>query len=155
MRQSSKKELLKRIVEEVGISERHARRFLEGYKTQKYTIAKKVAEVLGVPVETFLAPEQRREKLKVPRTLLNVFTKVVEKHTAKKVASWIFAKEGTIYQMKGGYRLDPLTQALLFLEGLKKEDAKLYTETLQKFIREVGEMDVLEALEKCKKEREV
>lgn len=155
MRQSSKKELLKRIVEEAGISERHARRFLEGYKTQKYTIAKKVAEVLGVPVETFLVQEQRREKLKVPKTLLNVFAKVVEKHTAKRVASWMFTKESVVRHMKGGYRLDPLTQALLFLSGIKREDIKLYMEVLQKLVREMGEMDVLEALEKCKKEKEV
>jgi len=47
-------EAIRYIRQKTGFSERHIRRFLKGYKTQKYTTALKLALATGLPVEEFL-----------------------------------------------------------------------------------------------------
>jgi len=50
----TQKEAITYIQKRTGFSERHIRRFLKGYKTQKFLTALKMSSATGLPIEEFL-----------------------------------------------------------------------------------------------------
>ena len=56
----SEKEAIKYLIKETGFSERHIRRLLQGWKTDKLSTAIKISKATGIPPENFLRPEAVR-----------------------------------------------------------------------------------------------
>ena len=50
----TQKEAIEYIQKRTGLSERHIRRFLKGYKTQKFPTALRLSKATGLPIEEFL-----------------------------------------------------------------------------------------------------
>ena len=67
----SEKEAIKYLMQETGFSERHIRRFIQGWKTDKLSTAIKISRATGIPPEHFLRPEavEALKELSMPSNL--------------------------------------------------------------------------------------
>ena len=62
---SSEREAVRYLMKETGFSERHIRRLIRGWKTDKLSTAIRLSKATGIPPENFLRPEAVEALLKL------------------------------------------------------------------------------------------